>query len=141
MLVRFHATLSERSVYQRYFHLMNLDQRTSHDRLVRVCFGDYDREIALVAEAEEILAVGRLSKSHLANEAELAVLIADEYQSRGLGTELWRRLLDIARIEKLDQVTAEILAENRPMLEVCRQFGFEFDPPEEGIVHGVLRLT
>ena len=141
LIAQFHTLLSERSVYQRYFHLMNLDQRTSHDRLVRVCFGDYDREIALVAEAEEILAVGRLSKSHLANEAELAVLIADEYQSRGLGTELWRRLLDIARIEKLDQVTAEILAENRPMLEVCRQFGFEFDPPEEGIVHGVLRLT
>jgi len=141
LIAQFHTLLSERSVYQRYFHLMNLDQRTSHDRLVKVCFGDYDREIALVAERQEILAVGRLSKSHLANEAELAVLIADEYQSRGLGTELWGRLLDIARIEKLDQVTAEILAENRPMLEVCRQFGFKFDAAEEGVVHGVLRLT
>ncbi len=141
LIAQFHTLLSERSVYQRYFHLMNLDQRTSHDRLVRVCFGDYDREIALVAESQEILAVGRLSKSHLANEAELAVLIADEYQSRGLGTELWRRLLEIARIEKLDQVTAEVLAENRPMLEVCRQFGFQFDAVEEGVIHGVLRLN
>jgi acetyltransferase len=147
LIIGFHAKLSEQSVYLRYFHLLTLDQRVSHDRLVRVCFGDYNREIALVAERldsgrqqSEILAVARLSKAHLANEAELAVLIADEYQSRGLGTELWRRLLEIARFEKLDQVTAEILAENRQMLEVCRQFGFHLADVEDGVVHGVLTL-
>jgi len=141
LIARFHARLSERSVYQRYFHLMNLDQRVAHDRLVRVCFGDYDREIALVAElGGEILAVGRLSKAHLANEAELAVLIVDEYQGHGLGTQLWNQLLEIARFEKLDQVTAEILAGNRQMLEVCRQFGFHLGPVVDGVVHGVLRL-
>jgi acetyltransferase len=140
-IARFHARLSERSVYQRYFHLMNLDQRVAHDRLVRVCFGDYDREIALVAELNgEILAVGRVSKAHLANEAELAVLIVDEYQGHGLGTRLWNQLLEIARFEKLDQVTAEILAGNRQMLEVCRQFGFHLEPVVDGVVHGVLRL-
>ena len=46
----FHETLSERSVYLRYFHLMNLEQRTTHERLTRICFIDYDREMALVAE-------------------------------------------------------------------------------------------
>ena len=40
----------ERSVYLRYFHLMNLEQRTTHERLTRICFIDYDREMALVAE-------------------------------------------------------------------------------------------
>ena len=34
----------------RYFHMMNLDQRTAHERLTRICFIDYDREMALVAE-------------------------------------------------------------------------------------------
>jgi len=65
LIARFHVRLSERSVYQRYFHFINIDQRISHDRLVRVCFGDYDGEIALVAERQapgtgqpEILAVG-----------------------------------------------------------------------------------
>ena len=94
MIAAFHARLSERSIYQRYFHLLCLDQRVAHDRLLRVCFGDYNREIALVAEHRdpvtrepEILAVGRLSKAHLENEAELAALIADENQGRGLGTE------------------------------------------------------
>jgi acetyltransferase len=50
MMVKFHATLSERSVYLRYFHLMNLSQRVAHERLTRICFIDYDREMALVAE-------------------------------------------------------------------------------------------
>jgi acetyltransferase len=108
---------------------------------VRVCFSDYDREIALVAElGGEILAVGRLSKSHVANEAELALLIVDEYQGHGLGTQIWNQLLEIARFEKLDQVTAEILASNRQMLEVCRQFGFHLEAPMDDVVHAVLPL-
>ena len=69
LMVRFHATLSERSVYLRYFHLMKLEQRIAHERLTRMCFIDYDREMALVAERcdpatgeREILGVGRLTK-------------------------------------------------------------------------------
>jgi acetyltransferase len=146
LIVSFHAKLSERSIYQRYFHVLTLDQRVSHDRLVKVCFGDYDREIALVAEwsdpnthQKEILAVGRLSKAHLLNEAELAVLIEDEYQGRGLGTELSRRLIEIARSEKLDRVTVEVLGANRQMLEVCSLLGFDLEHIEDGVVHGVLR--
>ena len=147
LIVAFHAKLSERSIYQRYFHLLSLDQRVSHDRLLRVCFGDYNREIALVAEYRdpvthdsEILAVGRLSKAHLTNEAELAVLITDENQGRGLGTELSRRLIGIARDEKLDRVTVEILGGNRQMIEVCRPLGFDLEDVEDGVVHGVLTL-
>jgi acetyltransferase len=64
MMVRFHGTLSEDTVHSRYFHLINLSQRVQHDWLTRVCFIDYDRETALVAERSEggepeILAVGR----------------------------------------------------------------------------------
>jgi acetyltransferase len=83
---------------------------------LKLCFGDYDREIALVAESAvsenqqaEILAVGSFSKAHLLNEAELALLVTDEYQGRGLGGELARRLIEIARFEKLERVTVNIL--------------------------------
>src|SRR5215208_1032141 len=69
LMVRFHETLSEQSVYMRYFHMMNLDQRTAHERLTRICFIDYDREMALVAERtnpetaeRDILGVSRLSR-------------------------------------------------------------------------------
>jgi acetyltransferase len=133
MMARFHTHLSERSVYLRYFHLLDLDRRVSHDRLIRTCFSDYDRDIALVAEhrnpdtdEREILAVGRLRRTDAA-DAELAVLITDEYQGRGLGTELSRRLVEIARAEKISRVIAEILPENIHMQRVCRELGFRMN--------------
>ena len=52
-MVKFHETLSEQSVYQRYFSVLKLSQRIAHERLTRICFNDYDREIALVAEHKE----------------------------------------------------------------------------------------
>ena len=63
-MIKFHSELSERSVYLRWFQPLKLTQRTSHERLTRACFIDYDREMALVAERPnaagepEILAVG-----------------------------------------------------------------------------------
>ncbi len=106
----------------------------SHDRLIRICFSDYDRDIALVTEhrnigtgEREILAVGRLRKIN-ATDAELAVLITDEYQGLGLGTELSRRLVEIARAEKIERVIAEILLENIHMQRVCRDLGFTNGP-------------
>jgi len=147
LMVRFHASLSERSVYLRYFHMIPLDSRIAHERLTRICFIDYDREMALVAEHRdpstgeaEILAVGRLTHAHQANEAEFAVLISDKFQGRGLGTELVRRLIEIARVEGLDRVTADILGENRHMIEICRQLGFNLKYGAEGVVQAEITL-
>ena len=142
MLARFHATLSERSVYLRYFHMIPLDTRIAHERLTRICFIDYDREIVLVAEREgDILAVGRLTKAHHANEAEFALLTSDRFQGQGLGTELLKRLLEIARIEGLDRVTADILGENRQMIEICRLLGFRLKHAVgEGVVKAELGM-
>jgi acetyltransferase len=131
MIARFHATLSERSVYLRYFHMIPLDSRIAHERLSRICFVDYDREMALVAERtdpvtgeREIVAVGRLCRAAEANEAEFAVLISDKFQGHGLGTELVKRLIEIARAEGIERVIADILGENRQMIELCRLLGF-----------------
>ncbi|HWX20566.1 MAG TPA: bifunctional acetate--CoA ligase family protein/GNAT family N-acetyltransferase [Candidatus Binatia bacterium] len=132
LLVRFHETLSEESVYYRYFSQLKLDQRIAHERLTRMCFNDYDREIALVAEFKdpktkhnEILGVGRLSKARGLNEAEFALIISDRWQGQGLGTELLKRLVHIGRDEKLDRITANILAENHAMHHVSRKVGFK----------------
>jgi acetyltransferase len=131
LMVKFHETLSERSVYLRYFHLMNLSQRTAHERLTRICFIDYDREMALVAEhtdpatgEREILGVGRLTKVHGANEAEVAVLISDSHHGRGLGKELLARLLIVGADEKLSRLTADILPDNRDVMRICEKLGF-----------------
>jgi acetyltransferase len=131
LIVNFHSHLSERSVYFRYFHLLPLDRRVAHERLTRICFLDYDREIALVAErhppgaAREIVAVGRLSKLHGKNEGEFAVLVVDSMQRQGIGKELLRRLVEIGRAEGLDALVGTILPENRGMVQVCKALGFE----------------
>ncbi|MBA2442522.1 MAG: acetate--CoA ligase family protein, partial [Rubrobacter sp.] len=117
LMVRFHEALSEQSIYMRYFHMMNLDQRTAHERLTRICFIDYDREMALVAERKdpetgeaEIMGVGRLSKhGGVHNQAEYSILISDRFQRQGLGTLLLGQLLEVGRAEGLRRITAEIL--------------------------------
>jgi acetyltransferase len=132
LMVRFHETLSERSVYLRYLHPMALGQRVAHERLSRICFVDYDREIVLVAErgdpatgAHEILGVGRLSRLPWTEEAEFALLISDEFQRHGLGTELLRRLIAIGRDEHLKRIIGYISTENQDMQRVARNLGFK----------------
>jgi acetyltransferase len=132
LLVKFHETLSEQSVYQRYFNHLKLDQRVAHERLTRICFNDYDREIALVveekngdSEGSKILGVGRLSKARGLNEAEFALLISDSCQHQGIGSELLKRLIHIGRDEKLSRITADILADNQPMLHMMKKAGFK----------------
>lgn len=145
LIVQFHQTLSEQSVYFRYFHLMKLSQRIAHDRLTRICFIDYDREMALVVDyrhpetgQHEILAAGRLSKLHESNEAEFAMLVADSAQRLGLGTELLKRLIHIAQDEHLHRINAEILLENRAMQHVCQRVGFTLHPIGNGLVKAEL---
>jgi acetyltransferase len=132
LMVKFHESLSEESVYYRYFSQLKLDQRIAHERLTRICFNDYDREIALVAEYKdpktgnlEIFGVGRLSKARGLNEAEFALLISDRWQGLGLGTELLKRLVQIGRSEKLNRITAQILQENHAMHHISKKAGFK----------------
>jgi acetyltransferase len=139
LLVKFHEELSEQTVYTRYFEHLQLSDRIAHERLTRICFNDYDREIALVAEHKnpesgerEVIAVGRLSKEHTTNEGEFAVLVADEYQRRGIGTELLRRLVEIGRDEKLRRITGEILRDNAGMVRASRSVGFQIDRRDTG---------
>jgi acetyltransferase len=148
VMVKFHRTLSERSVYLRYFHLMNLEQRTRHERLMRTCFIDYDREMALVAERRhpgtgesEILGVGRLTKVAGTREAEVAVVVSDEWQGRGLGKELLARLAIVGADEKLVRLSANILPDNTEMMRICEKLGFSLKHSlEDEVVHAEFKL-
>jgi len=131
MMAHFHGIVSERSVYQRYLESLSLEQRVAHGRLIRNCFIDYDREMALVAvrrkpdsNEDEILGVGRLTKLHGLAEAEVAILVGDSMQGRGLGKELLSRLVTFAADEKLTKVVANILPENRGGLRIFEKLGF-----------------
>jgi acetyltransferase len=146
-MIRFHEKLSERSVYLRYFQPLKLTQRTAHERLTRACFIDYNREMALVAEGKNaagetcILAVGRLSKLHGREEAELAAVATDEAQHKGLGTELYRRLIAFGKEEKLNKLVSNMLPENREMRALCTRLGFKmFSSLEDNMIRAELEL-
>jgi acetyltransferase len=131
MMARFHETLSAQSVYLRYCHLMKLSQRVAHERLIRICFNDYDRELALVAETtdpqtgqRELMGVARLTRLN-ESAAEFSLMVSDKYQGRGLGTELLHHLLEVARREGIRHVTADILANNWVMQHIAARLGFQ----------------
>jgi len=148
LMVKFHETLSEQSVYFRYFHHIGLSRRVAHERLTRMCFIDYAREMALVVDrrdpktgTREILGVGRLINTQVNNEAEFAILVGDPWQNHGLGTELLRRLVQIGREEKLRLITGDILSDNRGMQRVCEKLGFRRRySVEEGVVKAEIEL-
>ena len=148
LMVKFHQTLSERSVYLRYFHMLNLEQRIAHERLTRICFIDYDREMALVAVhrnpetgASEILGVGRLTKLTGVSEGEVVVLVSDAWQGRGLGKELVSRIQTVAKNEKLAKLYANILPDNSETMRMFERLGFTLKhEPEEEMVKAEFTL-
>jgi hypothetical protein len=95
---QYSTQLSERSVYFRYFYAFPLERRVVHDRLSRIYFPDYDREMVLLvedglAEGREIFAVARIVKQPGTKEAEFAILVADRWKRQDLGRELLRCLV------------------------------------------------
>jgi len=129
-MVQFHHTLSERSVYLRYFCSLSLSTRVEHERLVRICFGSYERGFALVADhtnpntgQHEILGVARFSAINNA-EAEAAVLVSDHWQGLGLGTELLASVARVAREENFQRLSAEILRDNLATQAIFKKVGF-----------------
>jgi len=148
MMVRFHKTLSDQTLHFRYFGGLTLNYRIAHERLTRICFIDYDREMALVgettdeaAQTREIIAVARMTRYRDLNQADLAVLVSDAWQNLGLGTQLTRLLMDVARRENIEALIADILPENRIMQRVFKSLGFRLRHSlEEEVVKAEVRL-
>jgi acetyltransferase len=147
MMVKFHATLSDRSVYLRYLQPMVLQDRVVHDRLSHICHCDYDREIALVVEGNDangersIMAVSRLSKLHGTEDARLSILVNDNFQGMGLGGELIGRMLKIARDEKLKGLNAILTDDNQAMHRIFEKLGFGIEPSGmEGLLLATIKL-
>jgi acetyltransferase len=106
--------------------------------------------MALVAEGTDpetgrpaIHGVGRLSKAHGRNEAEFAILVADAWQRRGLGTELLTRLVQVGRAEGLDRIYAEMLGSNLGMRRASLAAGFSIGPVagDQGLLRADLDLS
>jgi acetyltransferase len=141
LLIEFHRTLSDSTVYARYSQYLSLDQRSAHERLSRVCFVDYDREIALVAErgqsgtaARQIVAVARLVRLVNPADAELALVVSDAFQHQGIGSRLMEQLIQVGRQEGIARLIAYLRTDNRGMKRVCERVGFALAEDQDSLV-------
>ncbi len=145
LIVAFHDRLSERTVVERYFTSLALGARTAHERLTRICFIDYDRELALVAEIQDptrgpvIAGVSRTIRQPDGRPATLAVVVADDFQGQGVGEELMRKGLSAARAEGIQTVVIHFLPENSRMGKLARKLGFTLTQ-EKALIRGDLAL-
>ena len=139
-MAAFHTRLSDRTVRARYGKDRSLAERTAHERLARICFVDYDRQFALVAEAEllggsrEIAGVARLSRMHASNDRQLTVTVADAWQRQGIGAQLVRCAVRVATTEGVERLIAELAPDNRGMRELLADEGFGFEDRGDTLV-------
>jgi acyl-CoA synthetase (NDP forming)/RimJ/RimL family protein N-acetyltransferase len=122
-IVAFHGGLSQRTRYLRYFSAYpRIPERDLH-RFTNV---DHHDRVALVAElGGEIIAVGRYERQAGTDEAEVAFVVADAHQGRGIGSVLLEHLAAAAREVGIRRFVAVVLAENVGMVRVFRDAGYE----------------
>lgn len=143
LIVELHASLSEHTIRMRFFSMV---KRLTHESLIRLCYLDYDREMALAAihhdaKGPHIVGVSRYYLDPETRAAEFAVVVSDAWQGRGLGRHLMDRLIGVARQNGVRQLVGSVLADNQPMLELSRELGFTEQPgAESGVVEVALNL-
>lgn len=125
-----HALLASCSAETLRARLGYLFKQTTHEMATRYCYTDYDREIGIVAEIEEgdkrkLIGIGRLVSDVNHTDAEYAIMIADEWQERGLGRLLTGYCLEVAKRWNVKRVVAETSKSNRRMLTIFRNLGFQ----------------
>jgi acetyl coenzyme A synthetase (ADP forming)-like protein len=138
-LIAFHEGLSEDTVYSRFF---SAKPRLSAAEVEHFTHVDHDVRVAFVAElGDRIIGVARYDRTAHEREAEVAFVVADEHQGRGIGTVLLEHLASAAREQGINRFVAETLPSNRQMLEVFQAAGFDEKARyADGVVHVELAI-
>lgn len=123
------ASCSPETLHLRYRYMF---KAMTHEMATRFCFIDYDREIAIVAEAEEhgqrkLIGVCRLVADVDHDEAEFAILVGDPWQGLGLGSQLTDYCLEICTHWGIHSVIAETAPRNARMIRMFAHRGFDLD--------------
>jgi GNAT superfamily N-acetyltransferase len=139
-LESFHHTLSPETIRLRFFYL---HPHLSEEEVQRFTHVDHDDREALVAVHDgEIIGVARFDRLEDAADAEVAFVVADAWQGRGLGSLLFRRLAARAAEVGVRRFVAETLFRNRRMLAVFRHAGLPYVESMDGdVVSIVLELS
>jgi len=132
--------LSDESTYRRF---MAYKRRHPHEDMQALVDLDYEQSMALLAEVEEgdqrrIIAMTRYDVDPATQLADIAFVVRDEWQGRGVGALLMRRMSEIARARGLAGFTADLFATNRPMLAVFQRSGLTLDTRQD---HEFLHVT
>ena len=133
---------SSQSIYRRFFAPRRNFTETETSFFVDV---DFSKHVALIAvveadRADRIVGGGRYVVGQ-PGEAELAFMVVDQYQGKGIGTALLRHLVAIARHGGLRELSADVLADNTSMLKVLERSGFQVGPSREpGTKHFTFQL-
>jgi len=119
-LTALYTRLSPETAYQRFFTVM---RRLPPDWAHILANVDYDRRMALVAlgPRDELIGVARYAYDETAKEAEIAIVVQDRWQGRGLGTILLSDLIAYAVGKGIERFRAYVLADNPRMLKLCRR--------------------
>jgi GNAT superfamily N-acetyltransferase len=129
-MTAFHESLSPQSVYRRFFFA---HPHLSDGELERFTHVDYvDRLALVVVDHGRIVGVGRYERLPGTDEAEVAFVVTDAYQGRGIGTRLLAHLAAAALPQGITRFQAQTLSENRAMLSVFLSSGFPVTTASEG---------
>ncbi|MCX8023054.1 MAG: bifunctional acetate--CoA ligase family protein/GNAT family N-acetyltransferase [Syntrophorhabdaceae bacterium] len=136
------TSLSEQHMKERFFKVIT---EFTHEMLVRFCNIDYEREIAIVAEAKEgekrrIAGIGRLAMEGDGKNGEFALVVHEAYQNKGLGYKLLDVIIGIAQDKNLNSIYGIVLPGN-PMIEASKRLGFVDQELPEGLVRLTLNLN
>lgn len=135
-LVAFHSRLSPRSSYFRYF---TFHPTLSAGEVEHFTHVDYVDRLALVAELDEqIIGVGRYDREARSDEAEVAFVVADDFQGHGIASLLLDQLADAARARGVTSFSATTMLENRQMLDVFLHSGY---PVSRSLEYGTVLLS
>ncbi len=135
--------LSPRTIYLRFHHVVTQMTKLEVQRFTRV---DYETTLALVATLgeppeEKIIAVGRYSRLGNPDRAEVAFVVDDSHQGRGIATQLLGHLASVARDKGILTFEAEVLGENQKMMRIFRESGFQVESSfQDGTYHVVLPI-
>jgi len=136
--------MSKQTIYLRFHHVLT---HMSKEEARRFCTVDYVDTFALVGTLgegpdERIIAVGRYARQPGANRAQIAFEVEDKYQGLGIGTHLLDQLAYIARDKGMNTFEAEVLAENKDMMNVLINSGFTMQRQYQGTTYvGLLDLA
>ncbi|HVE87214.1 MAG TPA: GNAT family N-acetyltransferase, partial [Myxococcales bacterium] len=133
--------LSDETVYRRFLAHRRIHPRNEVQDLVDLDYADNMAIVAALPDSGELIAIARYDLDPATNLADLAFLVRDDWQGRGVGTALMRRMAEIAQSRGSSGFTLDVLTTNRPMLSVIHQSGLKITSESEaGTYHVTARF-